>query len=333
MASTRLTVVGCSTAILIVAGLMLPSACVTDKSTKAEKKLSAEEQKAVDDARIETEVGRNMAGRLLQFYGNSDDDDLVNYVNQVGNFVANYGEFPDRRYMFEIIDSDIVNAFACPGGYILVTMGALRHAKNEAELAAVLSHETVHVGKKHMFDTLTTMSKEDMEKAEAEAAKALNLPESVTVRERPKAESSAIGDLAARYLSGSAAGLSIFAAAKAGMAVMMETGLGAEKEFEADQEGVRYAVRAGYEPKALIEFLCRLEEKRGIPRDQCLTKQVAKDSGKTILDKTHPAVKDRVENINRLLASLKADEIIGATGASRFAKYSKRLPPAKAEKK
>ena len=48
-------------------------------------------------------------------------------------------DFPDGRYMFDIINTEEINAFACPGGYILISKGALRHAENEAELAHILA--------------------------------------------------------------------------------------------------------------------------------------------------------------------------------------------------
>ena len=66
--------------------------------------------------------------------------------------------------MFDILNTEEINAFACPGGYILISKGALRHAENEAELAHVLAHEVAHVGKKHMYDTLKSMTPEEMEK-------------------------------------------------------------------------------------------------------------------------------------------------------------------------
>ena len=105
-----------------------------------------------------------MAGRLLQYYGHYDNEELIKYINEVGLYVSANSDFPDRRYMFDIINTEEINAFACPGGYILISKGALRHAENEAELAHVLAHEIAHVGKKHMFDRLKSMTPEEMEK-------------------------------------------------------------------------------------------------------------------------------------------------------------------------
>lgn len=284
-----------------------------------------EQDKKLDEARAELEIGRNMAGRLLKFYGAWPDEKLVRYVNEVGTFVAKFSDYPDRRYMFEIYNSESVNAFACPGGYILISLGAIRNASNEAELAHVLGHEIAHVGHKHMFNALNKMSKDEIDKQAQAGAKATEIPEETRMRMRPAPEESAFGSTVAKYLSGSAAGLNILQAAKAGMSVIMEKGLGADLEFEADREGTRYAIGAGYYPKALINFLCRMETSRGRPKDYCLKDVVAKVEATTVLDKTHPAVPQRVAAIKGVLVSMKADEIIGAKGKKRFMVMRERV--------
>ena len=299
--------------------------CTTkgSKRMSAKTQLSEEEKQKLHEAKVEMEIGRNMAGRLLQYYGTVNDQGLIEYVNQVGNYVASYSIDAERRYMFEILDTKSSNAFACPGGYILVTMGAIRNARNEAELAHILGHEAAHVAKKHMYDKLSNMSEEEMKKVGNEVNKNLKIPESVTVRQRPDTRSSETGALMARYLSGSAAGLSVLAAAKAGMSLILEKGLGAELEYEADGEGVSYAVSAGYDPTALIDYLCRLEKSKG---RSCHGKINKKSKPKDILDKTHPPVAERVKNIQQRLASLNAKEIIGAKGVKRFQKHLKKIP-------
>lgn len=308
-------------------------------STKeaVDNKLTAEQQKTLDEARAELEIGRNMAGRLLKFYGAYPDEKLVRYVNEVGLYVAKFSEFPDRRYMFDVYNSETVNAFACPGGYILVSLGAIKTASNEAELAHILGHEVAHVGKKHMFNTLTQMSKDELDKASEEGEKAANLPPELKARQRPDPEESELGALVARYMAGSTAGLNVLKAAKAGMSLILEKGLGAELELEADREGTKYAINAGYTPKALISFLCRLEVERGRPQDYCLKQQEAKLKAEnlSVLDRTHPSVPVRVANIKTVLLDLKADEIVGAKGKKRFATMKQRLPqtPGKGKEK
>lgn len=315
----------------LLACLTLPLLWTCSSKNEAPKevttsKLSAEDQKELDDARAEMEVGRNMAGRLLKYYGAYPDDKLVRYVNEVGAYVAKYSDFPDRRYMFEVYYADEVNAFACPGGYILVSLGAIKNASNEAELAHVLGHEITHVGKRHMIDALAKMNEEELKKAADKGARWQAAPEEVKVRKRPDAEESAFASTIARYMGGTSAGLNILQAAKAGMSMIMEKGLGAELEYEADKEGTRFAINAGYYPKALINFLCRIETNKGKPQDFCLQKQDQKTAaGNSVLEKTHPPIPDRVAGIKKVLIDLKAGSIVGAKGKKRYLAIKERI--------
>ena len=311
-----------------------PLSCTTAPERSVKFELSEQDQKKLTELQMETEIGRNMAGRLLAYYGNQSSEQLLKYVNRVGSFVASYSDYPDRRYMFEILNTDMINAFACPGGYVLISVGALRHAKTEAELAAILGHESAHVGYKHMFNALQEMSSDDLEKTANDSAKRKNLPESVLVRKRPEPESSETGTTLARYLQGASAGLNVLKAARAGMSLILDKGLGAEKEYQADREGVRYAVRAGYQPRAMEDFLCRLDSK-GKPnknRIKCklkLKKSSSKKKAKTILDRTHPPISQRVRVVRKVLSEMSAQEIVGAVGKKRFEKYTAKLPVTK----
>ncbi len=296
----------------------------SEMTLSAEPPLTAEQKNQLEEAQSEMDIGRNMAGRILRLYGTHGDEGLTQYVNEVGVLVSRSSDFSDRRYMFEIYKSDSVNAFACPGGYILISLGAIKLAKSEAELAHILGHEITHVGKKHMLKALQKMNKEELDRAAAKDTEQ-ETPETVLIRKRPEPEESLTGATLARYLTGNSAGFNVIKAAKAGMALMLEKGLGAELEFDADREGTRYAIQAGYHPKALMNFLCRIETSRGRPKSYCLSGGEVEQKPLTVLDKTHPKVPDRIVQIQGVLATLKADEIVGAYGKKRFKEAKKRL--------
>lgn len=273
-------------------------------------------QMALQDAKAEMEIGRTMAGRLLAFYGTFEDNQLTTYINQVGNFVAKAGNFPQRRYMFAVLDSDSVNAFACPGGYILITKGTIKHARTEAELAAVLGHEAAHVGLQHMFSTLKKMGAEDAKKLEEEAEGRKLKDDYAMARKRPAPEDSAAGTAIANFLaSAGGGGLSVLQAAKAGMSMILEKGLDQKFEFEADAEGAKYAIRAGYNPKGLDDFLSRLaqEKKKTAAGEQ------------TVMDKTHPSIQDRRKSIATALQSMSPDQIVGAVLQKRYQGFQSRV--------
>ncbi|MBF0442633.1 MAG: M48 family metalloprotease [Oligoflexales bacterium] len=298
-----------------------------DKAALAEKANKAEQDK-INDMKSEIELGRNMAGRLVQYYGIYLDEQLLGYVNQVGINLASQSQDNDRRYMFEILDNDMINAFAAPGGYILISRGALKHARNEAELAGVLAHEIAHVYKRHMFNTLKSMSKEEMEKAGGEVESFKDFPPAMKARRRPVPKDSETGAMLARYLSGGT--INILAAAKAGMSLYLEKGLKPELEYEADSEGAKLAVQAGYDPYGLPDFLCRIDQAKEDKSGKCkLIRKDKKDKNLTILAKTHPPIIDRVESVNKVLDKMNAATIIGAKGINRYAMYTKKLPEPK----
>lgn len=92
-------------------------------------------------------IGRAVAARLIARFGMSENGNATRYVNLVGQSLAMGSDMPETfdGYRFIILDSDDVNAFAAPGGFVLVTRGMLRVCKSEDALAAVLAHEVAHV--------------------------------------------------------------------------------------------------------------------------------------------------------------------------------------------
>ena len=74
---------------------------------------------------------------------------MQQYVNRVGRWVALQSDRPDLKWTFGVIQTDDINAFAAPGGYVFVTRGLYAKLKDETELAGVLGHEIAHVQQKH----------------------------------------------------------------------------------------------------------------------------------------------------------------------------------------
>ncbi len=102
----------------------------------------------------EIAIGRQIAGNLLGAAPLVKDAALQKYVNNVGRWVASQSERPDLPWHFGVIESNDLNAFAAPGGYIFVTRGLYKLLKDEAELAGVLGHEIGHVIRKHHLKLL-----------------------------------------------------------------------------------------------------------------------------------------------------------------------------------
>jgi len=171
----------------------------------------------------EIALGREITGNLLGAAPLVKDEALQKYVNSVGRWVASQSDRPDLPWHFGVIESDDLNAFAAPGGFVMVTKGLYRKLNNEAQLAGVLGHEIGHVVKKHQ---LKVLQKQQLLNVGANFL-------SKQLGKDNKLVSKAIGsgaEISARTLDKSA-------------------------EYEADRLGLSYATRAGYEPFGLPEVL------------------------------------------------------------------------------
>lgn len=94
---------------------------------------------------IETEV------RIIE------DPYIQNYMNNLGQYLAQYSRRPNLAYQFKVVDTDEINAFALPGGFIYINRGLIVEAQNEAELAGVIAHEIGHVAARHGAKRMSTL--------------------------------------------------------------------------------------------------------------------------------------------------------------------------------
>ncbi len=96
------------------------------------------------------EIGRKYAPEIeKQLGGRIDDESLQNYINSIGQKIARISHKPSWEYHFVAVEDKSINALALPGGYIFVTKGMLEKLTTEAQLAALLAHEIVHVTARH----------------------------------------------------------------------------------------------------------------------------------------------------------------------------------------
>ena len=103
----------------------------------------------------ERQLGADISAQLREKYGVVQDRNVHKYVTLVGSVLASSSSRPALQWTFIVLDTDGVNAFATPGGYIHITRGALALIQNEGELATVLGHEIGHVTEKHTIDAIT----------------------------------------------------------------------------------------------------------------------------------------------------------------------------------
>lgn len=183
----------------------------------------------------ETDIGRVVAARVLATYPLAKNDDLQQYVTLVGNTVAAYSARPTLSWHFGVLQSDIVNAFSTPGGFIFITIGALNQIHSEAELAAVLGHEIAHATQKHI---LKEIRRSGTMQASLDLAKDTSL-------------GSRLNDDLGEQI-GQAAADKLFT-----------SGLSRRDENEADKIGVELAAAAGYRAAEFVNFLTALQKLEG----------------------------------------------------------------------
>jgi beta-barrel assembly-enhancing protease len=168
-------------------------------------------------------IGREITGSILGAAPLVKDEALQKYVNQVGRWVASQSERPDLPWKFGVIESADLNAFAAPGGYVLVTKGLYQKLENEAQLAGVLGHEIAHIVKKHQ---LKVLQKQQL----------LNAGTSWITEKLGKKDK-----IAKKVISNGAE--------------ISARSLDKDAEFEADRMGLVLAARAGYDAFGLPEVL------------------------------------------------------------------------------
>jgi beta-barrel assembly-enhancing protease len=170
----------------------------------------------------EVAIGRQAAGNLLGAAPLVKDPKLQQYVNNVGRWVASQSERPDLRWHFGVIDSNDINAFAAPGGYIFVTKGLYLLLRAESELAGVLAHEIAHVVQRHHLKIL---------------------------------QQSQWLDLSGRLLSGAAGENQVIKNLIGNGAEIFARSLDKNAEYEADRMAMVLAARAGYDAFGLPAVL------------------------------------------------------------------------------
>ncbi|MDF3078089.1 MAG: peptidase [Sphingobacteriaceae bacterium] len=126
----------------LTSSMLMIDSCATNPVTgKKQIVLMSEAQ--------EIETGKEADPQVIAQYGLYEDTALQNFINEEGKKLAAVSHRPNLEYHYRIVDSEVVNAFAIPGGYVYFTRGIMAYFNNEAEFAGVLGHETGHITARH----------------------------------------------------------------------------------------------------------------------------------------------------------------------------------------
>jgi len=282
------TLVAASLTFLLACGLQVGNLDIGKIATASKGVLTGNKL----DLKQQKEIGQQMTAIVVGSSKLHKNAKLQQYVNDVGQWVALHTS-PDTAknaaasWQFIVIDTPDFNAFSMPGGYVVISSGAIDRLSSEAELAAVLAHEIVHVEQKHQIKAI----------------------------EKSKTFSN-VGDLAflaADYQQSKKGGYDENRLKNRQIASelfnvthnLYTKGLSREDELDADEKAVVLMTRAGYDPYAYISVLQLVES--------------IDNQNKTLILATHPAVSDRIHTAFNALGHVEPFIVQTKSVEKRFA--------------
>ena len=226
----------------------------------------------------EIDFGRGVSAKILGKYPILRDERTVRYISQIGTGISAQLGRPELRYYFGILDTDEINAFAAPGGYIFVTKGALKLMRNEAQLAGVLAHELAHIDQKHIVRKLKLQGFDrSLTSGIAQVLGGASLSAKIALER--------LNDLAFKML--------------------MEEGLSKEDEADADQKALEMLMSTGYDLQSYLDYLLSL-------------KPYLEQGQAKVLSKTHPTIEFRYNNLRKFIIKNNLEKFQGKNNEIRF---------------
>ncbi len=207
----------------------------------------------------ERSIGDSTALEIIaRFGGLVRDDDIMRRVNVVGLAMARSSDRPDLEWRFAVLNSDSVNAFSAPGGYVFITRGLYDQAANDDVLAGILGHEIAHITRRHALKII--------ERNEATSGMKSQLLKRSNQARETEAKIQQVNAVAGMDLSGM-------------LKTLLVNGFDAPTEFEADKVGRELAVTNGFAPGGLRAALLQLR---------------ARGENRKTMFATHPPLADRI---------------------------------------
>jgi predicted Zn-dependent protease len=212
-------------------------------------------------------LGRAVAANILSVYRPwNQNPELTSYLNRICQTIAINSPQPEifNGYHVIILDSPEFNAFASPGGHILITKGLVDAAASEEMLAAVIAHEFAHILLMHGVSIVNDTRLIDSLTATA------NRAAGIAARESQEAARAALFRNSVISL----------------VDVMMKNGYSQAQEFEADTAAITLLAAAGYNPGAMVEILKVLQRIQGTQKGG--------------FNSTHPSPASRLANAEKM---------------------------------
>ena len=165
-----------------------------------------------------------------------EDPLLIDYIDHLGYKLVSHSNDPSRSFTFFLVNSDVVNAFAAPGGYIGIHSQLMLEAEDEAELAGVMAHEVAHVTQRHIARAI-------------EARSRMSLPMTLLM----------LGAIAAGAATGNGDALQAGVLGTQAAAAQLQINFTRHNEHEADRIGIQTLAKAGFDPIGMADFFGRMQ--------------------------------------------------------------------------
>jgi beta-barrel assembly-enhancing protease len=235
-------------------------------------------------------IGRAVAANILTTRKAYTGQKATDYLNVLGRTLSLYSDTPETfgGYHFLILDADEINAFAAPGGLILVSRGLLRCASSEDTVAAILAHEISHVVLKHGLKAISTARWTAAVQAGVNAG--VQVAGSPELKQLTGAFKDSINDITN---------------------TLVNSGYSRELEFQADQMALVIMRKAGFDPRGLEEMLNVMKGRL--------------KPGGADFAKTHPDPKDRISRVEDSLPGKPNVSVAAAARSARQSRYRAAL--------
>jgi len=240
----------------------------------------------------EVELGQQESAQIQQQLPLVQDAVINQYVSSLGNQIASKTSRADLQWQFYVVNTDVVNAFALPGGIVYVNRGVLERADRMDELAGVMAHEIEHVVRRHSVKQM-----EQMQGANVGVALACSLT---------------------NVCNNQAAAAAINVGGTAIFAKFSRT-----DEVQADEGGFHNVINAGINPEGMLSFFQKL-----LAEEQ----QSGSSGAASSWFSDHPGTQDRIQDIQNMLSQVPASQLQSLTKDTQAFQTMKRrvmsLPPA-----
>jgi len=240
----------------------------------------------------EIQLGQQEAQQVNTQLPMLNDAAVSSYVNTLGNAIAHTTSRADLTWQFAVVNTDVVNAFALPGGFVYVNRGVLQRAVNESELASVLGHEIEHVVERH------------------------------SVKQMEQAQQANIGVTLACALTNVCDNQAAQAAIQVGGTAVFAKFSRAD-EVQADEGGFQNVIRTGINPTGMLTFFQKLLAEEQESGGSGATSSWFAD---------HPGTQDRIADVQKMLTAVPASTLsslrMDSPGFQTMKKRLAQLPAA-----